>query len=67
MDEHYKVLDPEPIDVIDAWGLDYYEGNVLKYLARYKNKNGVEDLMKAQWYLTRLIERMSNGGHQRRT
>lgn len=33
----------------------YLEGNVWKYLYRYRNKNGVTDLRKAQWYLERLI------------
>ena len=33
----------------------FLTGQVLKYLARYTMKNGVEDLRKAQWYLTRLI------------
>jgi len=35
---------------------DYLEGNVTKYLHRYKYKNGVEDLKKAEWYLKKLIE-----------
>lgn len=52
----------EAIDVIESFtdGLVGYEavetGNVLKYMLRWKNKNGVEDLKKAQWYLNRLIE-----------
>lgn len=53
----YSQLTPEPIEVIDAWGLNYYEGTVLKYLSRWKRKNGLEDLEKASWFLERLIER----------
>jgi len=34
----------------------YIKGNVIKYIMRYENKNGVEDLFKAQWYLNRLID-----------
>ena len=34
----------------------YLQGNIMKYLWRYQYKNGVEDLKKAQWYLSRLIE-----------
>ena len=34
----------------------YLRGNIAKYLHRFKYKNGVEDLKKAQWYLNRLIE-----------
>ena len=37
-------------------GFEYYlQGNIMKYLWRYKYKNGVEDLEKAQWYLNKLI------------
>ena len=35
---------------------EYLQGNIAKYLWRYKYKNGVEDLKKAQWYLNKLIE-----------
>ena len=38
----------QPFDIIDAWELDFYEGNVLKYLLRYRYKNGSQDLKKAQ-------------------
>jgi hypothetical protein len=46
----------EAINVIEAYGMGFCDGNVLKYLLRYKKKNGIEDLHKAQWYLDRLIE-----------
>jgi len=36
--------------------LGYFEGNVIKYVTRYKAKGGVEDLRKAQHYLSKLIE-----------
>jgi|TARA_R100000479_G_scaffold168466_1_gene109518 hypothetical protein len=48
------------IDVIEEFKLGYHEANVLKYIIRYKSKNKLEDLKKAQWYLSRLIERYSN-------
>lgn len=51
---HYA-LSPEPLDVIEAWGLPYHEANVLKYIVRWRGKNGVEDLRKAAEYLRRLI------------
>jgi len=60
--KHYKSKQPEPIEVILSWGLDFLEGNVIKYLARYKDKNGVEDLLKARTYLDLLIEREENNG-----
>lgn len=50
----------QPFDVIDAFGLDFYEGNALKYLLRWRKKNGVEDLKKAQHYINVLIEREEN-------
>ena len=54
----------EVIDAIEAFteGLTGIEatdtGNVLKYMCRWKKKNGIQDLEKAQWYLTHLIERV---------
>jgi hypothetical protein len=36
--------------------MNYLEGNIIKYVSRYKNKNGIEDLNKAKWYLEKLIE-----------
>jgi len=35
---------------------NYLEGNIIKYVSRYKHKNGLEDLKKAKWYLERLID-----------
>ena len=44
-------------DILGIEGLKYFcQGNTTKYLHRWRNKNGVEDLKKAQWYLTKLIE-----------
>ena len=59
---HYKTKNGlETIDVIEAFtdGLNGSEathtGNVLKYMCRWRKKNGLVDLKKAQWYLNRLI------------
>lgn len=57
---HYTDGKIEVIDIIEDRRLDFLEGNVLKYLLRYKHKNGKEDLLKAQWYLNRLIDRQEN-------
>ena len=61
--KHYKAKNGmEVIDVIEAFtaNLKGYEathtGNVIKYICRWKEKNGLEDLRKAQWYLNRLIK-----------
>jgi len=55
---HYARLDPEPIDVIEAWKLPYHLGNVLKYMARWDAKDGLQDLKKARWYLDRFVEKV---------
>ena len=57
---HYNQAGIECLDAIAAAtgdGYEYYlQGNIIKYLWRYRYKNGVEDLKKAQFYLNRLIE-----------
>ena len=59
---HYGGADNpyETIKIIEAHNLDFVEGNIIKYLLRYKGKNGLEDLKKSQWYLNRLIQRVEN-------
>ena len=56
---HYNESGIECIDALEAMLGDgfeaYLQGNIAKYLWRYKYKNGVEDLKKAQWYLNKLI------------
>ncbi len=56
--DHYTRLKPEPIDVIRAWDLPWCPANALKYIARYRNKGGVEDLKKARHYLDLEIKEM---------
>jgi len=46
----------QPWDYIIANELGYLEGNVVKYVSRWKDKGGVQDLKKAQHYLQKLIE-----------
>lgn len=55
---HYADHTVAPIDLIEAYNLDFSLGNVVKYVARHREKNGLEDLKKARWYLNRAIERM---------
>lgn len=45
-----------PFDYIKANNLNYFEGNIIKYITRYKEKNGLEDLLKAKTYLDELIK-----------
>lgn len=54
---HYAKCAIQPIDYIMANKLDYLQGNVIKYVTRYRNKNGIEDLEKAAHYLRIMIER----------
>lgn len=54
---HYQKSAMQPWDIISEWELDFWEGNVLKYLLRWKYKDGVQDLKKALHYLEYLIER----------
>jgi hypothetical protein len=53
---HYKEQDIQPWDAIHAWGLGFFSGNVVKYVARHNQKGGVDDLRKARHYLDKLIE-----------
>lgn len=55
--DHYKTKSLQPWDVWDAFGLDPYEANAVKYLLRWRKKNGVEDLEKAKHYIDAIIER----------
>jgi hypothetical protein len=55
--EHYKNKGIQPIEYIMSNNLDFCEGNVVKYVTRWKFKNGMDDLLKAKHYLEFLIER----------
>ena len=63
---HYRVAEIEAIDYISGQlgsGVkNYLEGNILKYMHRWRYKNGVEDLRKARWYLDKLIFEEVQGG-----
>jgi len=53
---HYESFAIQPIDIIRANNLGFIEGNCLKYLLRFKKKNGLEDLEKLKWYVNTLID-----------
>ena len=53
---HYKDKAIQPWDYIASNSLGYLEGNVVKYVSRWREKGGVQDLKKAMHYLTKLIE-----------
>ena len=53
---HYKAKKIEPWDYIAANGIGFFEGNAIKYLTRWRDKGGIEDLKKARHYIDKLIE-----------
>lgn len=53
---HYKSKAIQPWDYIVGNNLGYLEGNIVKYVSRWKDKGGVDDLKKARHYLDKLIE-----------
>ena len=58
---HYAIKAIQPWDFIIANNIGYLEGNIIKYISRWKDKGGIEDLKKAQHYLQKLIEVAGNG------
>ena len=57
---HYKDKAIQPIEYIYANKMGFCEGNVVKYITRWKEKNGVADLEKAKHYIELLIELENN-------
>lgn len=53
---HYKDLPIQPAEYIYANAMGYFEGNVVKYVSRWRKKNGIADLEKAMHYIELLIE-----------
>ena len=58
---HYKNYKIQPIEFITANDIGFIEGNVIKYLLRFKEKNGLQDLDKAIHYIEILKELYQNG------
>ncbi len=53
---HYKDMKIQPAEYIHANNLPFIEGSVIKYISRWRNKNGIEDLKKAKHFIDLLIE-----------
>lgn len=53
---HYKTFAIQPVEFIHKNGIPFIEGNIIKYILRHKQKNGLEDLNKAKHYIDLLIE-----------
>jgi hypothetical protein len=54
--DHYKDMPIQPAQYIHANAMGYFEGNVVKYVSRWRKKNGIADLEKAKHYIELLIE-----------
>jgi hypothetical protein len=54
--DHYKKLSIQPVQYIHANGIGYFEGNVIKYVSRWRDKGGMKDLEKAKHYIELLME-----------
>jgi Protein of unknwon function (DUF3310) len=53
---HYKSLKIQPWDYIASNEIGYFEGTAIKYLTRWKDKGGIQDLRKAAHFIQKLIE-----------
>lgn len=54
--DHYKKLKIQPVEYIHANNIPYIEGNIIKYITRWRDKNGVKDLEKVKHYVDLLVE-----------
>lgn len=53
---HYNYNGIQPLEMIKELQLDFVRGNIIKYLSRYRWKNGLEDLKKMQYYSRYLVD-----------
>lgn len=58
---HYKNLPIQPVEYCHKNGLGFCESSVIKYVSRWKDKNGIEDLKKARHFIDLLIEMETEG------
>ena len=61
---HYKEFAIQPVEFIHANNIGFLEGNAIKYLVRWRTKNGIQDLEKAKHYIELLIELESRGARE---
>jgi len=54
--DHYKDMPIQPVEFIHANSIPYLEGNVIKYVSRWRKKNGLADLEKAKHYIELLMD-----------
>ena len=58
---HYKGLAIQPIEYIHANGLGFIEGSVVKYISRWRQKGGIQDLEKVKHFVDLLIQMETEG------
>lgn len=61
---HYKGYAIQPVQYAHANHLDFLQGSVVKYVTRFRDKNGKEDLLKARHFIDMLIELEYGGGNE---
>jgi len=54
--DHYRTLAIQPVEYIHANKIPYFEGNIIKYVTRWRTKGGMADLQKAKHYIELLME-----------
>ena len=59
--DHYQKQSIQHWDYVAANSLDYFQGQITKYVSRWKSKNGLEDLEKARHFLEKYIELVTAG------
>ena len=52
---HYQRHAIQPITFITENNLEYCQGSIIKYIARHQDKGGKEDLMKAKWFIDKIL------------
>lgn len=64
--DHYKGRETQHWDVVDRNGIGYLEGVATKYLCRHRDKGGIQDVRKAEHYVMKLIEEVTEHGRRPR-
>jgi len=62
--DHYKKMRIQPVEYIHANNIGYFEGCVIKYVSRWRRKNGKEDLRKAIHFIELLLELEEQNANQ---
>ena len=60
--DHYRALRIQPVEYIWGNNIPFIEGSVIKYVTRWRSKNGIEDLKKARHFIDLLIDMETRDG-----